>query len=84
MCSSDLAYAGLGALLISALLTAYYLMSIVNRAYFDQPDGSITTSKDPGWGMKAPLIILCIGMLVLGVYSGPLIRYLEQVASGLL
>ena len=34
--------------------------------------------------MKAPLIVLCMIMVVLGLCSGPLIHFFEQIAQGLL
>ena len=53
------AYFGIGCLLISALLTAIYMMSIVIRAFFpgrDFDDSAIASVKDPTWKMCLPLI----------------------------
>ena len=42
------------------------------------------TNRDPGWMMKVPLVILCAVIVVLGVYSKPLVTFLRGVASGLI
>ena len=34
--------------------------------------------------MKLPLVLLCAAIVVLGVYSQPLIAYLRDIASGLI
>lgn len=81
-----LAYIGICALMISAVLTAIYLFTIVIRAYFPGADfdySTIEDVKDPTYYMKAPLMILCLMMLIMGVYSGPLMNFFYQVAAGL-
>lgn len=83
-----LGYAGLGALLISALLTAIYMMTIVVRVYLpkrpdDNPD-EFDGVTDPGPFMLIPLVIFTIMMFVLGFYSGPLWNYVYAVARGVM
>lgn len=78
---NGLAYAGIGCLLISALLTAIYMMSIVVRAYF-VPGNEGDTSLDPNWKMLLPLSLFAVAIVVMGVYSKPLIAFFEQVAVG--
>jgi len=34
---------------------------------------------DPGWKMKLPLIMLCVMMLALAFWSGPLNNYLSGI-----
>lgn len=80
-----LAYFGIGALLISALLTAMYMLSIVIRAYFPKADfdyGTIADVKDPSWMMLAPLAIFVIGMIGFGVCSVPFTELFAAVAQG--
>ena len=55
-----LAYAGVGALLVSALLTAIYMVGIVVRAFFPGRDFDYRTVEDvrePGWKMLVPLAV---------------------------
>lgn len=82
-----LAYVGIAALLISAILTAIYMLSIVIRAFYP-PQGfdekKIQDVEDPNYVMILPLIIFCIGMLVLGLRPQPLLSLFEAVANGLL
>lgn len=82
-----LSVAGVAALLISALLTAIYMLGIVIRAYFpgsefryDSIPGEVC---DPDWRMLLPLMLFAIAMLVLGVYSAPLVTFFTGVANGL-
>lgn len=80
------AYFGIGCLLASALLTALYMMSIVIRAFFPKKDfdhRSLEGVTDPGWKMRLPLLIFSIGTVALGIFSGPLVGFLEKVAAGI-
>lgn len=84
--ASPIAYLGIFALMISAVLTAIYLFTIVVRAYFPGGDFDYTAAgpkADPTVYMKAPLIILCLMMLLMGVCSGPFMSFFNQVAAGL-
>ncbi len=79
-----LGYVGIGCLLISALLTAIYMLSIVRRAYL--PDNGAVTGPvgDPGWQMCLPLILCAAVSLLLGLFSQPLLDLLRAVAWGML
>lgn len=81
-----LAYGGIACLLISALLTAIYMMTIVVRAFFplkDFDEKSLSGIKDPNWKMLLPLFVFTVFMVVFGVYSQPVISFLSDVAAGL-
>lgn len=80
-----LAYSGVGALLISALLTAIYMLSIVIRAYFPGKDfdyETISDVSDPNWMMMLPLIVFVIVMVVFGLHSAPVTGLLGEIAAG--
>ncbi|MEG0740969.1 MAG: proton-conducting transporter membrane subunit [Clostridia bacterium] len=84
---SVLSYAGVGVLLISAILTAVYLLIPAVSAYvvpLSPTCGLEKRSYDPGICMKLPLIVLCVVMLALVFFSAPLADYLGSVAKGLL
>ena len=82
-----LGWAGVAVLLYSALMTAIYLLTAAVRAFF--PDSTADTAAlaeytDPSWQMLLPLGIFSAATLLLGVYAGPVLSLLEQVARGLL
>lgn len=80
------AYFGIACLLISALLTAIYMLSIVVRAFFPSRDFDYDTLKgvkDPDWKMLAPLFVFTFFIIVFGVCSQPLVNFLYDVAAGL-
>ena len=81
-----LAYVGIGALILSTLLTTLYMMTIVVRAWF--PVGEVDTAalaklRDPNRQMTVPLVVLTTAGVVLAAWSDPLIALLKQVANGL-
>ena len=83
-----LAVVGVGGLLVSALLTAIYMLSIVIRAYF--PGNDFDYGKlhgeicDPDWRMLLPLSLFVVLMVVIGVYSAPFVAFFSSVASGMI
>lgn len=77
---NPLAYGGVAALMISALLTAIYMLTIVVRAFFPGRDfdcETISDVRDPNWLMILPLVVFVIVMFCFGLYSGPVIRFLQ-------
>ena len=81
---NGMAYAGVVALMISALLTAVYMLSIVVRAFFPGKDfdyGTIRDVEDPNWMMIVPLVVFIVVMFVFGLHSGPIIRLLQTIAA---
>ena len=81
-----LAYIGIGGLLISALLTAIYMLTIVVRAFFPVKDtnfAKISEYRDPNWKMIVPLMVFTVAVVVFGVYSEPFVALFNQVAMGL-
>ena len=81
---NPLAYAGVAALLISALLTALYMLNIVVRAFFPGKDfdyEGIGKVEKPGWKMLVPLWIFAGMIICFGLCSGPIVRILEGIAG---
>lgn len=80
------AYFGIACLLISALLTAIYMLTIVVRAFFPGKDFDYSTLqdvKDPNWKMLVPLFVFTFFIILFGVYSQPLVNFFYDVAAGL-
>lgn len=81
---NPLAYAGVAALMISALLTALYMLTVVVRAFFPGRDFDherISEVQDPNWLMILPLAIFAIVMFCFGLYSGPVVQFLQEIAG---
>ncbi len=83
---NPVAYFGIACLLLSALLTAIYMLTIVVRAFFpgkDFDDSSIKEFKDPNWKMLLPLFVFVFFIIAFGLYSQPLTDFFRDVAAGL-
>ena len=104
-------YAGLAALILSALLSAAYILEVVVRAWLPgelqpekdagrEPELSGTQDAQPqekagsgntdgpairsvGWRMRLPLILLATVIVVMGICSRPVLRFLADVAAGI-
>ena len=76
-----LGYVGPAILLVSALLTAGYLLPIVRDAFFPGKDFDYETleKKEANAYMTVPLILLCIGVVGLGMFP----MGLQQVINGI-
>ena len=81
-------YVGLAALLISAVLTAIYLMSVAFSMYFRplEEGGGVSAGVrcDPSWKMKLPLLVLIAAILLCGLFSNPIVERLTAIAAGVL
>lgn len=78
------AYVGVAALLISALLTAIYMLTVSVRAFFPGKDFDYSTVKDagdPNWMMLLPLTVFAAAIIVFGLYSEPIVSALESISA---
>ena len=83
---NPMAYVGIVCLLISALLTAIYMMSIMMRAFFPTHEfdtNTIAHVSDPGWKMCVPIVVCAALTVLLGIFSTPLIQFFADVAAGI-
>lgn len=81
---NKLAYIGVAALLISALLTAIYMLTISVRAFFPGKDFDYSTVKDaedPNWMMLLPLTVFAAAIIVFGLCSTPVVSALESISA---
>lgn len=79
------AYAAVGVLLYSALMTAIYILTVAVRAWFPDKGYNVKAVEgimDPNWEMKLPLILFAAAILFLGLCSEPVVRILRMVAEG--
>lgn len=83
---NPVAYFGIACLLISALLTAIYMLTIVVRAFFPGKDfdyGKLKDVRDPNWKMLLPLFVFTFFIIAFGLHSQPLTDFFNDVAAGL-
>ena len=83
--AKPLAYVGIGALILSTLLTALYLLTLVARAYFplgEQDEAAMAKIHDPGRGTVIPVILMTAAGVLLALCSDPLIHVLQRVSLG--
>ena len=82
--SGPLETAGAAVLLVSAVLTAIYLFSLVIKACF--PSKALprpaTEYCEANAYMTVPLVLLCVIMVLLGVFAEPLTKILTVIAEG--
>ncbi len=72
---------GIAILLVSALLTSIYMLSITVRAFIHPlPDGDAT--RESGWKVLLPLCIFAVLVIVFGVYPQPLMDLVTAIAQG--
>lgn len=78
-------------LLVSALLTAGYLLVLVIRGFFPGTDydgdglkRQGLAGQEPSWLMLAPMMVLTAGAVLFGIFPGPLVSMLESIAAAVL
>lgn len=74
---------GIAVLLISALLTAFYLLPITHDAFFAGKTVAREDKKEPSLFMTVPLIVLCVLVLLGGIFSGAFETLATDIAGGL-
>ena len=78
-------YLAAAALILSALLTALYLMQIVLLAFFPRQNRQLTVRvprqarRDPGIRMTLPLITLSVGSVALGLGANALVGTIQTL-----
>lgn len=74
--------AAAGVLLVSALLTALYLLPIVADGFFPGEDFAPQV-REVGWAMRVPMLVFAAAVLLLGVFSGTVTELLAPIAAAL-
>lgn len=83
---AGLSWIGPAALLVSALLTAGYLLPVSIRGFLMVPADESVLEKyhEPSLLMLVPIMLLAAITLVFGVYPTPLIDFIGTIAAGLM
>lgn len=77
---------GPAVLMVSAMLTAGYLLSICIRGFFPggAADSADLKKEEPSLLMIAPILVLALAAVIWGVFPGSLIHYISAIARRLL
>lgn len=78
-------YVGIGVLMLSALLTACYLLPIITSAFFPGKgfDRSQIVKQQDTWLMWITLCFLTASVVILGMYPGLLSPAVEDILAPL-
>lgn len=80
--------AGTVCLIASAFLCAMYTINVSIRAYFPMRGTNyytgLTGRKEAGWRMLVPIGFFAVLNVAFGLYSGPIIHFLESIAAGVM
>ena len=73
-------------LIISALLTAAYLLPVTIGGFFpgSDYDYSALESREPGRLMTVPMLVLAVGVVLCGVLAQPLTNVIASAAAAIL
>ena len=83
---SPLAYAGVGVLIFSAVLTGIYLLTVVVYTFVpvkNTDENALAKVNKPRWTMMVPLIAVTAIVIVFGIYFTPIFNVIEMAAKGL-
>ncbi len=80
----SISWIGPTVLLISAVLTAAYLFTVVIKGCFPGENVKPEPSCEAGWKMLVPMGVYSALIVLLGMFSGPIIQYFQIVAQSLL
>ncbi|MDO4805259.1 MAG: proton-conducting transporter membrane subunit [Lachnospiraceae bacterium] len=75
-------------LIAAAFLCAMYTINVSIRAFFPMKGtdryAGLAGRKEAGWRMLVPIGFFAVLNVVFGLFSGPIIRFLENIATGML
>ena len=73
-------------LLVSALLTAGYLLPVTMKGFFPGKDVVLADQnvQEPSAGMWIPLMVLAALTLLLGIVPGPLVSFVSRIAASVI
>ena len=74
---------GVIVLMVSALLTAFYLLPIVTDAFFPGKDYECGARAEVSWKMLMPVIVFSALIILLGMLPGGMTQWFAALAGGL-
>lgn len=81
--SGLLGFIGLCTIMISALLTAGYLVTITAKAFFAPKEDMVKDSFEPNAYMTVPMAFMTAAIVLFGIYPRPVINFAHTIANSL-
>lgn len=82
--SGLMGFVGISVVMVSALLTAGYLVSVTAKVFFAKRSDEEQQSFEPNSYMLAPLAVLTAFIVIFGVFPAPVISFVSQIAQGIM
>lgn len=82
--SGILGFVGICVIMVSALLTAGYLVSVTAKAFFTHRSEEISENCEPNNYMIVPVAILTVLIVALGVFPQPVISFVTNIAQSIM
>ncbi len=77
-------FVGISVIMVSALLTAGYLVSVTAKAFFTRRSEEISESFEPNRYMLVPIAVLTVMIVVFGVFPQPVISFVMEIAQSIM
>lgn len=71
-------------LLLSALLTAMYLLPVVTAAFFKKGDNVISLNKEAPKKLLIPIVCITVITVFLGLFPNPILVFVQEIANELM
>lgn len=71
-------------LLLSAVLTALYLMPIVAVAFFKKGEEEVVEVKEAPMKMLIPIVSITVIVVLLGIFPNPVVSFIQEIAAELM
>jgi len=82
--SGLMGFVGISVVMVSALLTAGYLVSVTAKVFFAKRSDEVQQSFEPNSYMLAPLAVLTAFIVIFGVFPAPVISFVSQIAQSIM
>ena len=77
-------FVGICVIMVSALLTAGYLVSVTAKAFFTHRSEEISESYEPNRYMLVPVGVLTVMIVAFGVFPQPVISFVMEIAQSIM
>ena len=82
--SGLIGFVGISVIMISALLTAGYLVSVTAKVFFAKRSDEVQQSFEPNNYMLMPLAMLSAFIIIFGVFPAPVISFVSRIAQSIM
>lgn len=79
--SGVIGFVGIATIMVSALLTGGYLVTVTAKAFFAKREDEVQESCEPNRYMIVPLAVLTVLIILFGIYPAPVIAAASAIAQ---